>query len=89
MVDITDRPSECSKCARYEKQIAILKEVVDEYHDEFSYQSRRHEDELSDLQELCLYWQSQYGNVRADLEARLISSNQTKMMLEQVGGPRT
>jgi len=87
-----DRPFECSKCARYEKQIAILKEVLDEYHNEFSYQSRRHEDELSDLQELCLYWQNQYENVGADLEdlkAKRISSSQTKMMLGQVGGPQS
>jgi hypothetical protein len=75
MLDIVDRPSECSDCARYQKQIAKLKRAFIEADDESVRRSMKYENKILELIAELVWLKAEDSS----------GSQNEKMMLEQVG----
>jgi hypothetical protein len=68
MLDIVDRPSECSDCARYLKEIAELKRAFLEADVESVRRCMQLEDEISELNDECSYTYGQLEDAKAALK---------------------
>jgi hypothetical protein len=93
MLDTMDRPSECSKCESYLKEIAELKKAFIEA----DYQSVRRcaqlKDEISESNEDCSYTYGQLQDAKSEikqLKAEHSPGTQNKkMVLEEVVRPES
>jgi hypothetical protein len=82
----------CSNCVLHEREVAELEKALDEARDEYSYQYRQHEDEISSMVEnLPVYRLWLDARARLDvLSAKYRLRNQSaKTMLEEVGHPES
>jgi hypothetical protein len=82
----------CPNCTSYQQEIAALKEELIEAGYEFSYEYRRHEDEISSMVEnLPSYRRWMDAKARLDaLSAKYRPQSQSvKRMLEEVGHPES
>jgi septal ring factor EnvC (AmiA/AmiB activator) len=91
MLDTMDKPSECSKCEHYLKEIAELKEAFIEADYQSVRQCTQLKDEISESDEDCSYTYEQLEDAKAEikrLKAEHSSRRQSKKkVLEEFERP--
>ncbi len=91
MLDTVDRPSECSKCERYLKEIAELKEAFLEADYQSVRQCTQLKDKISESDEDCSYTDELLEDAKAEIKRlkaeRSSGSQSKKKVLEEFERP--